>query len=61
MKGWIKLTKKTIKSCSFETPIEKHETAAWADIERTKPVSNVTIPSEAETRDAKDWVDANQK
>lgn len=55
------MTKKTIKSCSFETPIEKHETAAWANIEETKPVSNVPIPSENETRNAKDWVDANEK
>lgn len=41
--------------------IEKHETAAWADIHKVKPVSNVAIPSEAAVRDAKDWVDANQK
>jgi hypothetical protein len=61
MKGRIKMSKKTIKNCSFETPIEKHETAAWANIEETKPVSNVTIPSESETRNAKDWVDSNEK
>lgn len=55
------MSKKTIKSCSFETPIEKHETAAWANIEGIKPVSNVTMPSENETRNAKDWVDSNEK
>jgi hypothetical protein len=55
------MAKKTIKSCSFETPIEKHETASWANIEKIKPVSNVTIPSEVETINAKDWVDVNQK
>lgn len=55
------MSKKTIKSCAFETPIEKHETAAWANIEETKPVSNVTIPSENETQNAKDWVDSNEK
>jgi hypothetical protein len=55
------MTKKTIKSCSFETPIEKHETASWANIEETKPVSNVTIPNKDEVRNAKDYVDANQK
>ncbi|MDP4143505.1 MAG: DUF3787 domain-containing protein [Bacillota bacterium] len=42
-------------------PIEKHDTAAWANIEKTQPVSKVTIPGEAQVRDAKDWVDANQK
>ncbi|KZL93481.1 CDIF630_02480 family spore surface protein [Clostridium magnum] len=55
------MSKKTIKSCSFETPIEKHETASWANIEETKPVSNVSIPSENETRNAKDYVDSNEK
>jgi hypothetical protein len=42
-------------------PIEKHDTAAWANIERTKPVSNVTIPSEIHVRNAKEWVDTNEK
>lgn len=42
-------------------PIEKHDTAAWANIEDTKPVSNVSVPAKSETRNAKDWVDANQK
>lgn len=55
------MAKKTIKSCSFETPIEQHTTASWANIEDMKPVSKVTIPSEEETRNAKDWVDSNQK
>lgn len=55
------MTKKTIKSCPFETPIEKHETAAWANIEETKPISNVTTPSETETMNAKEWVDSNEK
>jgi hypothetical protein len=42
-------------------PIEKHDTAAWANIESMKPVSNVTIPSEVEVRNAKEWVDTNEK
>lgn len=42
-------------------PIEEHNTAAWANIERTKPVSNVAIPSEIEVRNAKEYVDTNQK
>ncbi|OPJ57897.1 CDIF630_02480 family spore surface protein [Clostridium oryzae] len=55
------MTKKTIKSCDFKTPIERHITASWANIAETKPVSNVTIPSNTEIRNAKDWVDANEK
>ncbi len=42
-------------------PIEKHDTAAWANVEKMKPGSKVTIPSESHVRDAKDYVDANQK
>ena len=55
------MNRETIKSCGFKTPIEKHETAAWANIEKTKPISKVTIPSNTETRNAKDWVDNNEK
>ncbi len=49
------------KDYSMKTPIEKHETAAWADIESQKDISNVSIPSNKSVRDAKDWVDSNQK
>ncbi|MGI6120030.1 MAG: CDIF630_02480 family spore surface protein [Desulfosporosinus sp.] len=42
-------------------PIEQHTTAAWANIEKLKDVSNVTIPSEIEVYNAKEWVDSNQK
>ncbi|KAJ49480.1 hypothetical protein BD780_002165 [Clostridium tetanomorphum] len=42
-------------------PIEQHNTAAWANIEYMKPESQVTVPSEVETFNAKEWVDSNQK
>jgi len=42
-------------------PIEQHTTAAWANIEKLKEVSHVTIPSEVEVGNAKEWVDSNQK
>lgn len=42
-------------------PIEQHTTAAWANIEQLKDISNVTIPSELEIGNAKEWVDSNQK
>ncbi len=42
-------------------PIEKHDTAAWASIEKTKPVSKVTIPDEGQVDNARDYVDTNQK
>lgn len=45
----------------MQMQIESHETAAWADIQETKPISNVTVPSERQVRNAKEWVDSNQK
>ncbi|MDF2590785.1 MAG: hypothetical protein K0S75_251 [Clostridia bacterium] len=42
-------------------PIEKHDTAAWANEEDAKPVSNVNIPSEIQVRNAKEYVDSNEK
>ncbi len=43
-------------------PIERHETAAWrGHIVDTKPLSKVSIPSEIEVDNAKEWVDSNQK
>jgi len=42
-------------------PIEKHDTAAWANMENTKPLSNVNVPDEYEVRNAKEYVDSNQK
>jgi hypothetical protein len=43
------------------TPVERHTTAAWADFEQSKPVSNVAIPSEHGTDNAKEYVDGNEK
>jgi hypothetical protein len=45
----------------IKQPIEKHDTAAWADISEKQPVSNVTIPSNFAVENAKDWVDTNEK
>lgn len=55
------MNNETIKNNSFKIPIEKHDTAAWANITETRPVSNISIPNEYETMNAKEWVDSNQK
>lgn len=55
------MPKNTRDIASIPVPIERHETAAWANIQETKPVSRVTVPSEREVRNAKEWVDTNQK
>ncbi|NSW90905.1 MAG: DUF3787 domain-containing protein [Firmicutes bacterium] len=44
-----------------KAPIEKHETAAWANIMKTKPVSRVTVPGEFHVENAKEYVEENQK
>ncbi len=45
----------------MQRPIEQHTTAAWANIEKLKEISNVAIPSEVEVGNAKEWVDSNEK
>jgi len=55
------VAKNKYKEKHMAMPIEKHDTAAWANIERKKPESGVTEPSEFQVRNAKDYVDANQK
>ncbi|KLU63199.1 hypothetical protein CEB3_c04180 [Peptococcaceae bacterium CEB3] len=49
------------KKSSPQAPVEKHDTAPWANIKKTKAVSNVAIPSEDDVEYAKEWVDLNQK
>ncbi|WP_040214348.1 CDIF630_02480 family spore surface protein [Clostridium polynesiense] len=46
---------------SEDIPIERHDTAAWADIHHIKEVSRVTMPGEMEVINAKEWVDSNEK
>lgn len=55
------MAKNKYKEKHMAMPIEKHDTAAWANIEQKKPESGVTEPSEFQVRNAKDYVDANQK
>lgn len=55
------MAKNKSKERFMARPIEQHDTAAWANIEKTKPLSNVTMPNEIEVRNAKEWVDTNQK
>ncbi len=42
-------------------PIENHDTAALANINKNKPVSKVNIPDEVQIINAKEYVDENQK
>lgn len=49
------------KDSSMELPIEKHDTAAWANIHKEKSVSKVPVPSEFDVKNAKEYVDSNEK
>lgn len=55
------MSKYRLKEKDMAIPIEKHDTAAWANIEKTKAKSNVNIPSELQVRNAKEYVDSNEK
>lgn len=55
------MAKNRTKEHSMDAPIEKHSTAAWADIEEQKRVSGVPIPNETSVKNAKEWVDTNEK
>jgi len=60
-KGGKTVAKNKFKQHFMAKQIEHHCTAAWANIEKTKPESNVTIPSENQVRNAKEYVDSNEK
>lgn len=55
------MAKNKFKEKNMARTIENHQTAAWANIEDLKPVSRVPVPSEVEVRNAKEYVDTNQK
>lgn len=55
------MAKNDLKQRFMGIPVESHDTAAWANMENTKPVSNVNLPSEVEIRNAKEYVDTNEK
>lgn len=55
------MAKNNYKEKNLQKPVENHATAAWANIEEAKPVSNVNIPAEVQVRNAKEYVDTNEK
>lgn len=55
------MSKNRSKKKNMCKPIEKHDTAAWANIENLKSHSQVTMPDETNVIHAKEYVDENQK
>jgi hypothetical protein len=49
------------KEKHMAVPIENYATAPLSNRERLQPRTGVNLPNESELRNAKDWVDANQK
>ena len=49
------------KDRHLHTAVENHAAAPLADAMRVKRVSQVTIPGRARIKDAKEYVDGNQK
>jgi hypothetical protein len=55
------MAKKTNKPKNYREPVEKHDTASWANIESLEPVTRVHRPSESEVDNSKKYVDSNEK
>ncbi len=55
------MSENKFKEKDMAVPIENHKTAAWWDMKDLKQKSRVFVPSELEVRNAKEWVDTNQK
>lgn len=55
------MAEKIVNGKKVEVPIEKFTTAPLGTIRSSVPESKVPIPSEVDMRDAKDWVDSNEK
>lgn len=45
----------------METPIENHQTAAWANIQNLEGQARVFDPADQGVEDAKEYVDDNEK
>ena len=44
-----------------DLPIESHENAAWAEIQRQESEGKVPVPSIENVEEAKEWVEENKK
>ncbi|NLJ41036.1 MAG: DUF3787 domain-containing protein [Clostridiales bacterium] len=55
------MPKKRHKINGSLVPIENHYTAAWSNTEGIKSESKVSIPAEVQVKNAKEYVDTNQK
>jgi hypothetical protein len=61
IRGGLNMNENRRKEVFMQKPIERHDTASWADVEKTKPVSKVLVPKEIGVLNAKEYVDENEK
>jgi hypothetical protein len=59
--GGCDMWKDKLKALFTRQPVEKHDTAAWANIKETKAESNVPIPDIIDVENAKEYVEENKK
>ena len=55
------MAKNKSKQKHMSIPLEEHNTASWSNIEHLKAHSRAPIPNDIEVKNAKEWVDTNQK
>ncbi len=55
------MSKNRFEGTNNTIPVEKHDTAAWANKEKLKNGSNVPVPSETQVINAKKYADTNEK
>lgn len=55
------LSGKDNRRLKLKTPVDQNSTAAWADIDKLRPESKVSVPSLDSVLEAKDWVDNGSK
>ena len=55
------MAKNRFKEKNMSSQIENHKTAAWSNVSSSKKASKVNIPDDIQVRNAKEYVDSNEK
>ena len=55
------LNGKSNRRLNLKNSVDRNTNAAWADIEKLSPITNVSVPSLENVKKAKEWVDNGSK
>lgn len=55
------LNGKSNRRLNLKNSVDRNTNAAWADIEKLRPITNVSVPSLENVKNAKEWVDNGSK